>query len=207
MSNVSKISIDESWKKIRTNLLYCEGKVFSVTSLNANEGKTTTTLNLAKQLTLLGKKVLVIDADLKKPSVKKALKSVSEISGLSEFLSYQDQLQIHTHGKNFDVIFSGKVPPNSSELLSSSYMKEIVRKAKEKYDYILIDTPPVLGTVDCQIVGSLSDGVILVLRSGCDKTSQVKKVLEDFDSKNIKVVGTILNMVKKGEDSYYGSYY
>lgn len=207
MSNISKVNLDESWKKIRTNLLYCEGKVFSVTSLMPNEGKTTVTLNLAKQLSLLGKKVLVIDGDMKKPSVEKALKIHSGYNGLSEYLSSQDQLKVYTYDKNLDVVFSGKVPPNSSELISSANMVSLIGKVKNQYDYVLIDTPPVTGSIDCQILGALSDGVILVLKSGLNNVEQVKKTVKDFNNKNIKIVGTILNMVKKSEDAYYGYYY
>lgn len=206
MSNISKVNLDESWKKIRTNLLYCEGKVFSVTSLMPNEGKTTVTLNLAKQLSLLGKKVLVIDGDMKKPSVEKALKVHSENNGLSEYLSSQDQLKVYTYNKNLDVVFSGKVPPNSSELISSANMASLIGMVKNQYDYVLIDTPPVTGSIDCQILGALSDGVILVLKSGLNNVEQVKKTVKDFNNKNIKIVGTILNMVKKSEDAYYGYY-
>lgn len=206
MSNISKVNLDESWKKIRTNLLYCEGKVFSVTSLMPNEGKTTVTLNLAKQLSLLGKKVLVIDGDMKKPSVEKALKVHSGNNGLSEYLSSQDQLKVYAYDKNLDVVFSGKVPPNSSELISSANMASLIGRVKNQYDYVLIDTPPVTGSIDCQILGALSDGVILVLKSGLNNVEQVKKTVKDFNNKNIKIVGTILNMVKKSEDAYYGYY-
>lgn len=206
MDDISKISIEESWKKIRTNLLYCEGKIFALTSLSANEGKTTVTLNLAKQLSLLGKKVLVIDSDLKKPSIKKALGVTKKVSGLSEFLSNQDQVQIFSYEKNFDVIFAGKTPPNSSELLSSPHMVDFLSEAKEKYDYILIDTPPLSGSIDCQILGALVDGMILVIRTNFDKVQLLTKAIKELRNKRIKIIGTVLNMVKKGEDDYYGYY-
>lgn len=206
MNEVSKISVEESWKKVRTNLLYCEGKIFAIASLSANEGKTTVTLNLAKQLSLLGKKVLVIDSDLKKPSIKKALGVTKKVSGLSEFLSNQKEIQTFSYEKNFDVIFAGKTPPNSSELLSSFYMVDFLNKVKEKYDYILIDTPPLSGSIDCQILGSLVDGIILVIKTNFDKVQLLTKAIKELRDKRIKVVGTILNMVKKGEDDYYGYY-
>lgn len=206
MRNISKISIEESWKKVRTNLLYCEGKIFAVASLSANEGKTTVTLNLAKQLSLLGKKVLVIDSDLKKPSIKKALGVTKKVSGLSEFLSNQKEVQIFSYEENFDVIFAGKTPPNSSELLSSSYMTDFLNKAKEKYDYILIDTPPLSGSIDCQIIGALVDGMILVIKTNFDKVQLLNKAIKEIKDKNIKIIGAILNMAKKGEDDYYGYY-
>ena len=204
---VSKVCVEESLKKIRTNLLYCEGKVFAFTSCSANAGKTTTTLNIANQLAILGKKVVVIDGDLKKPSIKKVLKLNDENpSGLSEFLSGQNELKIVTSNK-FQAVLSGKVPPNSSELLSSRKFSSLLEKLKEEYDYVLIDTPPVSGTIDAQIIGERVDGVVLVIKANCDKEEQLKNIVKDFKNKNIKIVGSVLNMVKKDDEGYYNYYY
>jgi capsular exopolysaccharide synthesis family protein len=215
----SKSQLSEAYSSIRTFLLFSSAgkppKVMMVTSPRREEGKTTTSINTAISLTKSDAKAVLIDADMRRPRLHKVF-TVSNGNGLSSFLSgnieFGDDLIRHTDIPNLDVITSGPLPPNPAELLSSYRLRELIEGLYPLYNFIIIDTPPLLGLADAAITSTHTDGVILVVKSGAtprDAAVQAKKVLE---SVNAKVLGVVLNAINEtniryGYSSYYQYYY
>lgn len=202
-------SVSEALRSIRTSLLYTGvTKVIAVTSSIPDEGKTVVSVQLASQFASLGKRVLLIDCDLRKPKIKRMLGVKGSVTGLSECLSSQADFSIYsTNVDHLYVMLSGKIPPNSSELLSNGKLEKMLKVLKERFDYIIIDTPPAVSAVDIQIVGSMIDGVLLVIRSNYVKMSVVRNVVKQLERNNIRIIGAILNGVKKTDKDYYYYYY
>ncbi|MGG7214913.1 CpsD/CapB family tyrosine-protein kinase [Clostridium nigeriense] len=194
----------ESYNTLRTNLLYTENlKVITITSTLPDEGKTVSAFNLAKSFTEIGKKVLLIDGDLRKSSLKKYLSVKGVVPGLSEALTKQASDIINsTNIKNLDVIFSGKTPPNPSELLSSKIFGAFIDKLKGVYDYIIIDTPPVNIAIDSVIIGRISDGTVMVVRNDFVKRSEIKRAKVQLERNDVRIIGILLNRVKKTQVDY-----
>ncbi|MDR1700427.1 MAG: CpsD/CapB family tyrosine-protein kinase, partial [Lachnoclostridium sp.] len=139
-------NLEEAYKTLRTNLEFCgdDIKVIMMTSCTPNEGKSTLTVNLAKTLGEAGKKTILIDADLRK-SVLVGRHRVGRVKGLSHYLSGQSTLEDIIYATNFDlfhIIFAGSLAPNPTELLGNKYFSKMVKKLREEYDYVIIDTPP-----------------------------------------------------------------
>ena len=211
MANTTKnlnFATSEALKEIRTNLLYGNNKVIGFTSMSPSEGKSTMTIQLAKQFALLNKKVIVVECDLKRPVLHKTL-LVKKSQGISEYLTNQTGEIINGTSENFDIIFAGNVPPNSTELLSSDKFSKLISKLKNDYDYVLVDTPPVLGTIDAQIIGGVVDGMVFVVRSRMTKTEELRKGILTFKQRGINIIGSILNreVAKKNGKGYYYYYY
>ena len=202
-------NVSEAFKAIRTSLLYTgERKVIAVTSSIPDEGKTVIATQLALQFAMLGKRVLLIDGDLRKPKLKSVLGIKGSVKGLSECLSSQADFSIYsTNIDKFYVMLSGKIPPNSSELFSNGKMEKILSVLKEKFDYIIIDTPPATGAIDIQIVGKMVDGVLLVVRNDKVKLSVVKSVVKQLERNGISIIGAVLNGVKDSDRDYYYYHY
>ena len=140
-------SSDESYKQLRTNLLFCgdDKKVIALTSCTPNEGKSSVSMNLAVSLTESGKKVLLIDADLRKSVLVGRTEVDTEVKGLSHYLSQQESLENIIYATNipyFHIIYAGIVPPNPAELLDGKIFRALIPSLTEVYDYIIIDTPP-----------------------------------------------------------------
>lgn len=215
----SKSPLSEAYTSIRTFLLFSTAgkppKVMMVTSPRREEGKTTTALNTAISLTKSNAKVVLIDADMRKPKLHKLFK-VGNTSGLSSFLSgnkeFGEGLIKQTDIPGLDVLTSGPLTPNPAELLSSYRLRDLIEGLYPLYNFILFDTPPILGLADAVITSTLTDGVIMVVRSGQtpkEATQQAKRILE---SVNAKVLGVVLNAIsesnlKYGYYSYYKYYY
>ncbi|NJD56110.1 MAG: polysaccharide biosynthesis tyrosine autokinase [Nitrospirae bacterium] len=215
----SKSQLSEAYTSIRTFLLFSSAgkppKVMMITSARREEGKTTTSINTAISLTKSNARAILIDADMRRPRLHKIFK-VSNSNGLSSFLSgnaeFSDDLIKHTDVPNLDVITSGPLPPNPAELLSSYRLRDLLDGLYPLYNFIVIDTPPLLGLADAAIASTQTDGVILVVKSGStpkDAAVQAKKILE---SVNAKVLGVVLNAIdennlKYGYYSYYQYYY
>ena len=211
----SKSQLSEAYSSIRTFLLFSSAgkppKVMMITSARREEGKTTTSINTAISLTKSNAKAVLIDADMRRPRLHKVFK-VSNSSGLSSFLSgnieFSDDLIKHTDVPNLDVITSGPLPPNPAELLSSYRLRELIDGLYPLYNFIIIDTPPLLGLADAAVTSTQTDGVILVVKSGStpkDAAVQARKILE---SVNAKVLGVVLNAISENNLKYgYYSYY
>ncbi|MFD4703678.1 CpsD/CapB family tyrosine-protein kinase [Gottfriedia sp. NPDC058432] len=197
-SNSPNSRISEEYRTIRTNFLgSVDGRKTQsliVTSPNHNEGKSTTAANLAISLTQLGKKVLLIDADLRRPKLFSAF-NIGNSLGLSSVLTGENRLEDaikNTEIKGLDLLPSGPTLANAADLLGSILMKTLIETATNQYDMVLVDTPPVLEFADVKIFSDYCDGVILVIRYGKTESNdliQAKKLLSDSS----KLVGVILN--------------
>ncbi len=199
----------EAYRTLRTNIKFTsfdkELKSILVTSANAGEGKTTTIINLAIVMAQSEQRVLLIDADLRKPTIHQNI-SLSNHAGLSNFLINQVELDevIQTiDDLGLHVITSGQQPPNPVELLNSKKMAEFLEQVKERYDIILIDTPPLLPVTDAQVLSRQVDGVLLVISSGKSLGDHVKKAKNLLEHVGGVIIGTILNKKKATVSSYY----
>lgn len=207
-----KSPIAEQFRTIRTNIQFSnvdeELQSMIVTSSGPAEGKSTTTANLSVVIAQQGKRVLLIDADLRKPTVHYTFRTENHI-GLSNVLTRQSSLEEAVTATAQDklwVLPSGPIPPNPSELLGSKGMKTLLEQAKDEYDVIIIDTPPVLAVTDAQVLANLADGVVLVVSSGKTEMDAAKKAKELLESAKAKILGVVLNN-KKVQDSQYYYYY
>ncbi|MEG0366722.1 MAG: CpsD/CapB family tyrosine-protein kinase [Coprobacillus sp.] len=207
---VSNFNTIESYKTLRTNLLYTDNlKVITITSTVPEEGKTVTAFNLAESYAQMGKKVLLIDCDLRKSTLRKFLVLRKTLPGLSEVLTRQTSNVItKTNVNNLFMVLSGKVPPNPSELLSSKAFEDVIHQLKANFDYIIIDTPPLNVALDAAIVGRISDGVVLVVRNDFVRKKEVKRAKNQLERNGSRIVGVVLNRVKKNQADYqsYGYY-
>ena len=207
-----KLPISEQYRLIRTNILFSavdkEIKTIMVTSPDFSEGKSTTAANLAIVLAQQGKHVLLVDTDLRKPSVHFTF-NVSNILGLTNILTKEitlDRGTLKTGVLNLEILTSGPIPRNPSELLHSNAMDVVLRKLKNIYDYIIFDTPPVLDVTDAQIMANQCDGVIMVIASGKtnkDRALEAKGILEKAQS---ELLGVIVNGVEAKRNKYYRHY-
>ena len=204
--------ISEQFRTIRTNLQFSsvddELKTMLVTSAGPSEGKSSTVANLAIVFAQQEKRVLLIDADLRKPTVHYTFR-IDNRRGLSSVLV--GELALHdavskSDVQNLDVLPCGPIPPNPSELLGSKAMKKLIADASEYYDLIIFDTPPVLAVTDAQILANISDGALLVVRSKQTEVENAEKAKELLMPAHAKLLGVILNdrEQKKGNYYYYG---
>ena len=207
----------EAYRGLRTSVLLSTAgsppKTILVTSSQSGEGKTTTTVNTGVSLALLGAKVLIIDADLRRPTAHKKL-GLSSARGLSNFLSQQG---VKLHGliqpsetPNLSLLACGPLPPNPAELISSERMKELLRIAAMEYDHILIDSPPLVSVTDPVILATLVQGVVLVVQGGRSKRAIIRRARQELANVGAKIFGVVLNNVdleREGYDDYYYSRY
>ncbi len=202
----------EAFKALRTNLQFCGQDIHTVviTSCNENEGKTTITLQLAKSLSELDKRVLVIDADMRKSVMAGRNTSVEAPVGLSEVLTglvaVKDCLYT-TQCENLSIIFAGKYPPNPVELLGGPYFESLLQEARKAYDYVLIDVPPLGSVIDAAVVAAKCDGTILVISDNQVRYRQAVEVAEQLKKSGSKLLGVVRNNIKKKEGGYYKKYY
>lgn len=207
-----KSPISEQYRTIRTNIQFSavdeEIKTLLVTSSGPGEGKSTTAANLAVVFAQQGKRVLLIDSDLRKPTVHYTF-NFTNTFGLTNVLTRQSQFHEvikESMEKNLYILTSGPIPPNPAELLSSKAMEQFMKDVEEEFDMILFDSPPVLAVTDGQILASKCDGTILVVSSGKTETEQAVKAKELLKASNSHILGVVLNS-KKMENSNYYYYY
>ena len=212
--NNSKNPAAEAYRVIRTNIQFAQAgkelKTIVLTSCTPNEGKTTTIANLAVVLTQAGKSVLLMDCDMRNPTVHKNF-NLSNKVGLSSCISMGTAVAeaVQATGiEGLDALTAGVIPPNPSELLGSERMQNILQRAKEEYDYVLIDTPPVLPVTDSLVLGSMVDGLILVIDSGEVKVEMAREVKNQLVHAGANILGVVLNKVRSEHHGYgYGYYY
>ena len=214
LSGTTSFHVKEAYKAMRTNVMFSvpgDGcKVIGVTSAVPGEGKSTTVLNLAITFAQTGTRVLLIDADMRRPNIKRIL-SAGEGVGLADilakFVTAEESIRPSGYDK-LDVIFSGNVPPNPVELLASDNMQAMIDELKEQYDYIFIDTPPINVVTDATVVSRLLHGIILVARENKSKKDEVSEALNKLRFVNAKVLGLVLNdkMYQSKRGGYYGKY-
>jgi capsular exopolysaccharide synthesis family protein len=206
--------VSEAFRALRTNIDFSsideKIQVIMITSSGPEEGKSTISANLAIAYAQSDKRVLLIDADLRKPTAHKTF-TLSNRYGLSSLLSQQvdieDVLQ-DTTVSNLTIITSGPIPPNPAEMMSSNRMNTVLQNLRERYDIIILDTPPLLAVTDAQIIASKSDGVLMVVNYGKVKRDMAVKAKANLDRVGAKLLGVVMNNVKrKASEGYYYYYY
>ncbi len=206
--------IAESYRHLRTNIQFLQTdkqvRCFVVTSANPNEGKTTTVCNLAVSLAQAEKKVLLVNADLRRSMVQHLFGMKNEI-GLTNLLVGSASLEEVLHRQvlpNLDIINSGIAPHNPAEILGSKKMKEFIRLMKEKYDMILFDTPPLLAVTDAAALARETDGVLIVASAGTTKSTDLKSVAEFLLNIGVNMFGVVLNNfdIRNGHSRHSSGY-
>ncbi len=205
---------NESYISLRTNLLFCGSiiKLVCFTSCLPNEGKSNVSFHLAASLAESGKKVLFIDADLRKSVIVGRYKPDRGVLGLTHYLSGQNTLEdirYSTNIKKLDILFAGPVPPNPSELLGSNNFHELLKEMSSEYDYVILDTPPLASVIDSVIVSEQCDGVVLVIESNRISYKLAQRVKKQLEKGNCKILGVVLNKVNMSNRlyGYYGKKY
>ena len=209
LSASSDFAVQEAYKTLRTNIRFAlrgnTCKKFCITSGMPGEGKSITILNLAISFAEAGQKVLLVDADLRRPALARLLVE-KPTPGLSNVLAGlntpEEAIRVEVR-PNLDILFCGDAPPNPSELLGSEKMIEFVEQMSQKYDYILIDTPPVNVVSDACIVAGLLDGVLLLARKDRSNKETIKKAVNQLQLTGAKLLGFILNGVAVEEQNIY----
>jgi capsular exopolysaccharide synthesis family protein len=199
----------EAFRTLRTNIQFSsldeEIKTLVVTSTQPGEGKSTVISNLGITVAQSGKKVLLIDCDLRKPTVHKKL-GLSNQDGLTTLLAKEkklDEVVQTTNIKNFFVLTSGPIPPNPAELLGSKKMKNFLNELQEYFDMILIDAPPVLAVTDAQILSTCCDGVVFVAGYGQAEKNAIVRAKELVDKVGGKIIGVVINKVPSNSKNHY----
>ena len=203
---------EEAIKTLRTNIQFSskQVKVVLLTSCYPNEGKSDIAFSLSLEMGKSGKRVLFMDADIRKSNFIKRYSVNQTIQGLSQYLSGQVERQWITYQTNFpnvDMIFAGPLAPNPSELLSDPAFGELLEEKRKEYDYIFIDTPPIGNMIDAAIVAEKSDGAVLVIESEAVSYIVAQKSLAQLERSGCKILGAVLNKVDMKKDKYYSSYY
>ena len=202
----------EAYKAIRTNILHLlkesDKKTILITSPYAGAGKTTTVANLAITFAQLGKKVLIIDCDMRKPSIHKIF-SLHSTPGLSSILAGDTDTDIirETSYDNLHVLTAGAIPTNPSELLHSSKFTNLLNKLSEKYNILFIDAPPVDIVTDAVIISPQAAGTVLVIRQNSTEKEELLRTVQTLRKVNANILGYVLNAVDYEKFSYsYGHY-
>lgn len=206
----------EALRGIRSNIIFCgdEVKVILLTSVVPDEGKSTVSFELARSFAKMGKKVLLIDSDIRKTVMVSELgikvEDKSKILGLTHYLTSQASVSdviYQTSINNLFFISAGPSVPNATELLEKKKFGDLIASAKEKLDYIIIDTAPLTAAIDASVISKYVDGSILVLVPENDSRKLVQKCKKQLEASGARILGVILNKVKMSKNNYYGKYY
>jgi len=206
--------VAESYKIFRTNLNYLNidkvNQVVMFTSAVADEGKTTTIVNTAISFAQGGKKVLLLECDLRKSRLHKIF-TLTQLLGLTnilaESLCLEDVVQTIPEYDNLHIITSGPQPPDPAEMLASNAFERLIAEARELYDIILIDAPPVLAITDASVISRVADGVVIIIAANQTKKDEVRKAKRALENVGAKVLGALLckaDIKKHGYYYYYG---
>lgn len=208
--NRTPFAIVESYKNLRTNLISVmaksRGKILAVSSPNAAEGKSTTALNIAITLSQLNKKVIILDTDSRKPSIHKKAKINNELGCMDILMGNSAVDDVVVHYNSFlDIITSGSKVKNPSELFSSFAFDELLENLEDRYDYIVLDTPPINVVSDSLIIAQKSDAFVMVIRAGITKCEAFEHAYESLKVLDIELDGVIINGTG-GKVSHYSKY-
>ncbi|MFJ7186821.1 CpsD/CapB family tyrosine-protein kinase [Lysinibacillus xylanilyticus] len=209
----SKSVVSEQFKTIRTNINFSmpdkDIKTLLITSSTPGEGKSTVSSNTAVVFAQENKKVLLIDADMRKPTVHHTF-NLNNSVGLANLLTRQaivEQAVQKTEIEGLHIITSGPIPPNPAELLASNMMSNLIDELSKQYDVIIFDAPPILSVTDAQILSNKCDGTIIVVNSGAAEKAGVLKAKEALELSQANILGVVLNNFKLERDHYYYQYY
>lgn len=209
-------TLKESLRALKTNIQFCgdDKKVILFTSAIPNEGKSTVVMDLARSLTDSKKSVLVIDADIRKSVLIGRMRARAtgskEIFGLSHYLSGQKKIAeiIYASDKNrLFMIFAGPSVPNPTEMLEKKYFEELLEFARDQFDYVLIDCPPMGAAIDAAVISKNCDGAIIVVSQGTVSSRVIVNVKRQLENAGVHILGAVLNKVQMKKNGYYGSYY
>ncbi|MDN3954863.1 CpsD/CapB family tyrosine-protein kinase [Sporolactobacillus laevolacticus] len=209
----NNFSLSEQYRTLRTNISFAKAggglKSLVVTSAEAGEGKSTTASNLAVVMAQQGKRVLLIDADTRKPSQHEFF-GMDNREGLTNVLTGQANFMDVLRPTSIDQLFlltSGPVPPNPADLLSAAEMETVIEQAEEQFDQVIIDSPPILAVSDARLLANLCDGILLVVRSGSTEMDKIRKAADVFSEVKGKLLGVVLNDKKVSrKERYYYAY-
>ncbi|MBQ9774102.1 MAG: polysaccharide biosynthesis tyrosine autokinase [Clostridia bacterium] len=212
----SNYFVREAFNTLRANILFSgkNVKVIVVTSCYAHEGKSSVSFDLCRNLAESGKKVLLVDADLRRSAMLSRYTKERGVYGLSQVLSGQvdaENATYHTNVDSFDIVFAGPYPPNPTELVGSAAFKEFVDGVRAQYDYVIIDAPPLGLVIDAAVMSSVCDGAVMVINIGHVKYRVAQGVKAQLEKSGCKVLGVVLNQVDrkrtlKSDRSYYSAY-
>ena len=201
----------EAYRALKTTIQYSsfdkEYKTIVITSSNPGEGKSTTSGNLALTLAEGESRVLLVDCDMRKPSMHKNFR-VTNTYGIADILLQRKKVMdvAHMYNKNLSIITAGKVPPNPAEMLGSKAMSAFLEEMKEHFDYIILDTPPILPVTDSKLLAIKADATVVVVRSEVSKSKHVSQAFKELEKVNANIIGTILNDVKMYSEKLYYDY-
>ena len=208
-----KSIVSEQFKTIRTNINFSmpdeDLRTIVITSTTPGEGKSTSSSNIAVVFAQSGKKVLLVDGDMRKPTVHYTFK-LKNVRGLSNLLTRQydvEEVVQNTEVNGLSVITSGPIPPNPAELLASQTMDRLIEGLLKQYDFIIFDAPPVLSVTDAQIMANKCDGTILVVQTAKTEKDNILKAKEVLVASKANMIGVILNRYVLEKDHYYYQYY
>jgi capsular exopolysaccharide synthesis family protein len=213
--NQPRSPVAEAYRVLRTNLAFSAGdaplRSLVVSSSSPVEGKTTTAANLAATIAQSGKRVILVDTDLRRPTLHKLFQR-SNTRGVTTALMEQDNLQIEDHMIDTDVenLFlmpSGPLPPNPADLLGSQRMAELIKALRLNTDMVVFDSPPVMAVADAVLLARLCDAMILVVRAESTRADVLKKAMEHLNQAGANMLGVVLNGVSRSNNGYYYHYY
>ena len=208
-----KYSQREEIKALRTNIQFCgdDKRVIMITSCLPGEGKTEISIDLARSIAEMGKKVILLDLDMRKSVLNTRLKIEGELQGASHFLSGQCQIGeaiVTTSMPKFHLMIAGPSVPNPTELLETKRFQAMIESMKTVYDYIIIDCPPLGLVIDAAIIAKQSDGAILVIEAGETKYRLAQDVKGKLERTGVPILGAVLNKVEANKNrGYYSKYY
>lgn len=204
--------ISEQYRAIRTNLQFSaiddQIKSIVITSAGPSAGKSITAANLAVVYAQQGMKTLLIDGDLRKPTVHYTFR-LDNLRGLSSVLIGETLFEDAAEDSavdNLQILSCGPIPPNPAELLASKRMRDLITYAEEHYDFVIVDAPPILAVTDAKIISQIVDGTLFVMRSGSTEKADAERAYEIINDGKARVLGTVLNDVERNEESYYYYY-
>lgn len=207
-----KSYVSEAYRTLRTNIQFLSFdrkiQTILITSPGPSEGKSTISGNLALTLAEAGKKVLLIDCDLRKPSIHKKF-NISNLAGLTNVLAQGLKIEnaCMVVRENLYVLPSGTIPPNPVDILASKKMREFIKDMKNYFQYVIMDAPPVLPVADAQVLSTIADGVLLVISSGQAERHAVFRAKDLLVKVNANIIGAVINKVDMKSRRHYDTYY
>lgn len=201
----------EAYRRLRTNIQYSSVdkkiKTILITSAEPAAGKSTTAANLAITFSEDNKKVLLIDCDLRKPSLHRQFK-LSNVVGLTDVLVGKEKFEdtVNNYSANLNILTSGKIPPNPSEILGSNNMMELLNQLRKYYDIIIIDTAPLQAVTDGQILATKTDGTILLIKAESTRKDLAIEAKKSLDKIGANILGVVFNSVNISKNNHYGYY-